>query len=383
VFLLSYAKLARCYAPGGIVKDQQHRPAGAFDAVPATGMFALATAAAWRMGMVDKPAAEAVLRDVHREVNRLDRAAGLLPHFVSRPGRDGRFEGPYRVHPGTEFSTVDTSLYYHGMLLAAQMLGDTVTRGELLAGVRSIRFEHLRDPEGLISHGLRTDRKTKLGWSWGDWGGESALVLLLERVADRPDLPPARMHTTGKVPGGIGFIGEVQSLFYPHFAADAPDALTAANWLQARRALLDEQLRYFHSHRPTSAAAQLGLFGLSAGEGFRGRAYVANGTQLSGLDLIHPHYVLMSAQLRRPEDGYALLQRMEDRGLMPPWGLVENVNADLTEYAPMLGSLNAAFECLGAYHVGVRALNRPNDVYEASVSCPPLARAVEAFYPRR
>ena len=75
VFLLSYAKLARNYAPAaGLVRDQQHRPAGAFDALPASGMFALATAAAWRMGMVDKTAAEQILHDLHRTVSTLPRA---------------------------------------------------------------------------------------------------------------------------------------------------------------------------------------------------------------------------------------------------------------------------------------------------------------------
>ena len=59
----------------------------------------------------------------------------------------------------------------------------------------------------------------------------------------------------------------------------------------------------------------------------------------------------MSGQLRAPDDTYKLLHDMEKRGLMPPWGLVENVKADLSEYSPMLGSLNAAFECLGAYHL--------------------------------
>ena len=55
----------------------------------------------------------------------------------------------------------------------------------------------------------------------------------------------------------------------------------------------------------------------------------------------------------------------------------------MTEYAPMLGSLNAAFECLGAYHLAVQTLGRPDNIYQAAVECPPLARAIETFYPRK
>ncbi|HTK75255.1 MAG TPA: hypothetical protein VL371_08355 [Gemmataceae bacterium] len=377
VFLLSYAKLARNYAPAaGLVRDQQHRPAGAFDALPASGMFALATAAAWRMGMVDKPAAEQILHDLHKTVSTLPRAVGLLPHFVRRE------RGQYRLHPGTEYSTIDTSLYYHSMLLAAQMLEDEATRNAVLANIKSIRFEFLRDHDDRITHGLREDGKTPLGWSWGDWGGETALVVLLERLAERPNLKVPRMRA-GKIPGGIGFIGEVQSLFYPQFGADVPDALSGVNWLHARRDLLEEQMSYFSSHQPQAEVAKLKLYGLSAGEAHRCRGYVANGTRYQTANVIHPHYMLMSAQLRGPDDSYELLRRMESRGLMPPWGLVENVTPDLTEYAPMLGSLNAAFECLGAYHLAVQTLNRPDNIYQAALDCPPLARAIETFYPRK
>jgi hypothetical protein len=383
VFLNSYAKLARCYVPAnGIVKDHLHREAGAFDGLPATGMFALATAAAWRMGMVDRPFAEETLRQVHRATREIPRAYGLLPHFVERPKTDGRRAGPYRIHPGTEYSTVDTSLYFHGMLLASQMLGDAETQTGLLNEVRAIRFDRFRDPEGMILHGLREDGQTSLGWSWADWGGETALVVLLERLSERQPSPP-RVNRTGKVPGGIGFIGEVQSLFYPQFNGPEPDALTGVSWPKARRDLLEEQRQYFPKHKPDSAAAKLGLYGLSAGEAFRSRGYVVNGSQFPGADLIHPHYLMMAAQLRKPDDTFKLLQAMEARGLMPPWGLVENVRADLNEYSPLVGSLNAAFECLGAYHVGAKALGQPDYVYEASRECIPLARAIETFYPRK
>ena len=113
VFLISYAKLARSYSPSdGVVKDRTHWPAGEFDSVPASGLFCLATCAAWKMDVVDRTFAEQTLHKVHATVSSLPRAKGLLPHFIRKYG------GKYEIHhDNTEYSTVDTSLYYHSMLL--------------------------------------------------------------------------------------------------------------------------------------------------------------------------------------------------------------------------------------------------------------------------
>jgi len=234
---------------------------------------------------------------------------------------------------------VDTSLYYHGMLLAAAMLGDSATEAELQAAVRTIDFAKLRDGNGRIVHGLREDGRTPLTSAWNDWGGETALVLMLEKMAMGTQAKP-QMNKSGEVDGGVGFIAELQSLFYPQFGTDRPDALTGVNWLRARRALLKSQRDYFPRTKPKCAAAELGLYGLSAGEGYRGQSYEADGAARPNVELIRPHYLLMAGLLRdKPEETYVLLRAMEGRGLMPPWGLVENFKADLSEYLPMLGSL--------------------------------------------
>src|SRR5438132_3521781 len=137
------------------------------------------------------------------------------------------------------------------------------------------------------------------------------------------------MSNSGKVYNGVGFIAEIQSLFYPQFACEEPDAITGVNWLKARRELLEEQMAYFPKTWPGSKAALLGVYGLSAGEGFRGVGYTANGTQTTNranptsclppsVDLIHPHYILMSGLLRsNPADTYDLLQKMEEAGFIP------------------------------------------------------------------
>ena len=87
--------------------------------------------------------------------------------------------------------------------------------------------------------------------------------------------------------------------------------------------------------------------------------------------------------MQPPDEVYRQLRTLESHGLMPPWGLVENVTADLREYLPLQSSLNAAFECLGAYHFAARALDRPDDIYIAARDCPPVAAAVATFYPRK
>lgn len=377
VFLVSYAKLARCYAQDlGIARDRADFPAGQFDNVPASGLFCLATCAAWRMGIVEQRFAEQTLRRIHHTVAQVPRALGLLPHFIHKDG------GRYRIYPGSEYSTIDTSIYYHSMLLAAQMLADEDTLAGLRGAVRQIRFDQLRDADGFALHGLQEDGHTRLRCSWQDWGGETALVLLLERMAGG-DRAPLKMSRSGKVFGGVGFIGEIQSLFYPDFALDEPDAVSGVNWLRARRELLQEQMSYFPKTQPRSAAAGMGLYGLSAGEGLHGDSYACNGTQLLPAGIIHPHYILMSGLLRPVGDINRLLRTMEAMGLIGPWGMVENVQADLSEYLPWNGSLNASFECLGAYHLWASETGCPDQIYQAAGHCRLLREAIQAFFPHR
>jgi hypothetical protein len=72
---------------------------------------------------------------------------------------------------------------------------------------------------------------------------------------------------------------------------------------------------------------------------------------------------------------------MEARGLLPPWGLAENVRSDLSEYLPMLGTLDASFECLGAHHLWARHTGAPDVIDAACRDGPLTAAAIRAFYP--
>jgi hypothetical protein len=378
VVLASYAKFARCYTHGmGLIKDRAHIPTGTFDSVPASGLFALATAMASRpeVGIVSHETAEKVLHEIHDQVARIPTGLGLLPHFSKR------VNGKSVIHPGTEFSTVDTSICLHGLLLAAEMLGDVEIKTQVLGAIHRIDFNKLVLNDGALSHGLKDDGRTVIPFAWRDWGGETALVMLLQRLAGSEPSPNSMNHT-GHPWQGTGFIAEVQSLFYPDFDSTTPDAVSKTNWHEARRALLTAQQAYYPKAQPQSRAAQLGYFGLSAGEGAYGTSYEVGGTDLSNQKLVHPHYMLMSALMEDdPKLVYRVLDRMEHDGYLTPWGLVENISADGSRYLPMISALNAAFESIGAYHLLTKTRGINDAIYEASRNSPELRDAMKLFYP--
>lgn len=374
VFLKSYAKLARCHdARTGLVKDRAHAPGGAFDSIPASGMFCLASAVAAKLGIVEPAFAAELLRRTDRIAGGLETSSGLLPHFV-RMDADQR----YRIHPGTEFSSVDTAIYYHSMLIAAQILGDAATGDALMKRIRGMPIAELLDGSGRVIHGIKDDG-TRLSGVWEDWGGETALVLMLQRLVQGDEAVP-RMKPDGKVWQGTGFIPEIQSLLFPGFDTAEKDRVSGQDWAAARAAELERQRGYFRELR--GPLAETGLYGLSAGEGRRGMGYLVSGTDLPKQEIIHPHYVLMSACLH--DDTAAtlrMLERLEQTGVFPPWGMVENVDTGNGEMLPMLGSLNASFEALAAYHLLAKHRREPDLIYEAVRAHPGLRASLGLFYP--
>jgi hypothetical protein len=378
VLLTSYAKLARCYSPRtGLVRDRAHIEDGAFDSIPASGMFCLATAAMAKRGVVSEEFAVATLKRTQALVSALEAPSGVLPHFVRLQ------DGIYKIHPRTEYSTVDTAIYLHSMLLGAEILGQPELAGQVMEMWRKLDFTKLRDSQQRIIHGLQEDR-TPLPYSWYDWGGETALVLLMQAVAAGNEAPK-EMAKSGVVHQGTGFIAEIQSLFYPDFARSEPDRISGIAWPEARLKLWEQQRSYFSTLLPAeSFARQHALYGLSAGESKRGLGYQVSGTGLPDQSVIHPHYVLMAGSLvPKVEEHYAFLGQLETLGILPPWGMMENVDARNGEMLPMLGSLNAAFETLGAYHLLVRRSAEPNLIYDAALKNAALRQAMEIFYPAK
>jgi hypothetical protein len=377
VLAASYAKLARCYdESSGFVKDRAHLEDGAFESLASTGLFALATAAVSQppLQIVTPEQARKTLRQIHAAVKALDRPSGVLPHFVRR-GATG-----YMIHPGTEYSTVDTALYYHSLLLGSEMLADADLKAEIVSAVDQIDFAKLRLPDGEITHGLKEDGRTLLPHGWRDWGGETALVMMLQNIVDE-NAPHRKMERPGQAWQGTGFITEMQSLFYPDFDSDEPDAVDGVRWKTARQRMLQTQKDYIARTWPHTLAAKLGLYGLSAGEGLYGDSYHVGGTDLPDQAVIHPHYVLMSAALADSTETYSLLRRMEKAGLFTPWGMVETASVTGKSYLAMNGSLNAGFETLGAYHLLAKHRHLPNAIYGASRQSQELRRAAQLFYP--
>lgn len=377
LFAVSYAKASRCFSPEtGLVRDRAQIEDGAFDSLPATGLFLLATAAAADLGVVDRAFARAALERSLATAAELRGPYGLLPHFARRT------EGRYHIHPGTEYSTVDTAIYYHGALLAARVLREEALERRVLEAMRAVDFAPLRDEEGYVTHGFKDDGVTRLVYRWRDWGGETALVLLLQALASNGALP-ARMAPDGRVHQGTGFIAEIQSLFFPDFSQSRPDALTGVDWLASRRRLYQDQQNYFRLAQPPEGFARKhGLFGLSAGEGAFGIGYHVGGCDLPEQTLIHPHYMVMAACLEpEPAEALARFARLEALQLLPPWGLVENVFADGSEHLPLIAGLNAGFEAVGAYHFLQHVQGGTNAIYEAALTSPELRRAMRIFYP--
>ncbi|HEY1121338.1 MAG TPA: hypothetical protein VGE67_07040 [Haloferula sp.] len=371
---VSLGKLRRCHDPeDGLTRDRAHLPAGVFDSVSSSGLHALASAAAAAEGWLDREMVAGEIRRTTRALLGIQKAAGFLPHFTRNDAN-----GMPVVHPGTEYSTVDTAIALISLRLSGDILGLNDVQDAVGAMISDLDFDLATSGDGWVSHGFATDGTTPLSGQWRDWGGETALVLMLEAmVAGRE--PRGQMSPGGQVFRGVQFISEIQSLFYPDFDRETPDLLAGTVWPVARRDLLERQIRYVDKYWPESPAAQAGIFGLSGGEaGMPGDGYAAYGVDVPGIRWLHPHAMVMGLALSggsRYSEGVHHLMQAE---LVPPQGLPETVEIGLAKHNPMQGSLNAGFEALAAYH-GLRRAG--NDVIDESSRRDPLLRAgVRRFY---
>ncbi len=376
-FRISLGKLRRCHdSESGLTRDRGHLPAGVFDSIASTGMQSLGSALGAAEGILNRETTISEIRTTVAALGKLKTASGFLPHFVRRDP-----SGNVVIHPGTEYSTVDTAIALQSLLLAAQILDLPDVRKDVIAMIAALDFDAVTSADGWISHGFLDDGTTLLASEWRDWGGETALVLALEGMVPGR-MPRGKMTNTGAVYRGVGFIAEIQSLFYPDFDRSEPDLVSGVSWPESRKALLARQIAYVKENWPETRSAKLGIFGLSAGEaGMPGSGYAANGTEVMGVRWLHPHYMLMGLALSNPAAYSEGLQRLDGIGHLSPLGLPENIEMELNLYNPMQGSLNAAFETLAAYH-GWRKRNSPqNLINQASKSYPLLRQAASRFYP--
>lgn len=375
IFRVSLGKLRRCHDPAsGLTRDRAHAPPGVFDTVPSSGMHALAGAVAAAEGILDPDTVAAEIRRTTEVLLTLPRAGGFLPHFTHRGG-----DGNPTIHPSTEFSTVDTAITLHALHLASKVLGLRDVQRSVMIAIREIDFDAVTDIDGWVSHGFETDGVTLIPHRWRDWGGETALVLAMEAM--QPSRTPrARMENNGKVFRGIGFISEIQSLFYPDFDREDPDKF-GVGWHTVRADLLTRQRSYFVDQWPDSPAARSGLFGVSAGEiGMPAAGYTANGVDMPGVRWMHPHAMIMGLAQSGGDTYRTGLERLANHGFLFPWGLPENIEVGLRLHNPMQGSLNASFEVLAAYHGWRRAKGERDLIDEASLGDPLMRRGAGRFY---
>ncbi len=375
-FRISLGKLRRCHDPvNGFTRDRAHLPAGKFDSIASTGMHALTSALAATEGILSQEMAISEIETTLSNLEKLSTAAGFLPHFTQL-----REDGTNAIVPRTEYSTVDTAIALQSLLLATRMLELDELNQRTAKLIFKLDFDAVTDSENWISHGFLDDGKTPISSTWRDWGGETALVLMLENMIPNRT-PRGKMIPSGEPYRGVGFIAEIQSLFYPDFDRAEPDLVSNISWPKVRHKILKEQKVYLKQHLPNSAAARAGIFGFSAGEsGMPGCGYTANGTDVMGVRWIHPHYMFMGLGLSGPDQYLEGLQNLNDNQFLYPLGLPENIEVDLVLHNPMQGSLNAAFETISAYH-GWKKRNSPgNRIDQASQQDPLLRKAASRFY---
>ena len=367
--LTSYAKFARNFSDlTGLVRDRSTVPPDTFDAVPASGMFALAAAAMADAGFVERGYADAIFEQVSDSIAMLPTYGGMLPHFAAAGG----------AAEGSEYSTIDTAIYYHAMLGAAHILGKTQASARMHDEIRALNFTRLRLPEGYLSHGYTVGGDV-IPYNWRDWGGESALVVALERMSD-PD-SKSMMAKDGRVYEGIGFIAEIASLFYPQFDLEEPDEVTGNSWKAVRKQLAEAQRRYTKETNPSSPAAMAGFYGYSAGDGKEPGTYGARGSDVPGLSWIHPHYLLMATAAHyEADEARTTLHSLVQHDLLRPWGLVEGFDPYFDTINAANVSLNAAFETLAAYHLNARLNGTRDAIYEATEDEPFLRAGIRRFY---
>ena len=378
-FLISLGKLRRCLdKESGLTRDRGHLPAGVFDSIASTGMEALGSALGAAEGFLNREQTAAEIRTTVKTLSEIKKAAGFLPHFVQQDQ-----SGKVVIHPGTEYSTVDTAIALLSLLLATDILDLPDVREDVVRMISALDFDAVTSEEGWIGHGFQTDGTTKITSEWRDWGGETALVLALEAMVPNR-VPRGKTTDAGQVYRGVGFIAELQSLFFPDFDSNEPDLMSAVSWPESRRALIDKQIAYVKENWPESRAARTGIFGLSAGEaGMPGSGYTANGTEVMGVRWLHPHYMLMGLALSNPAAYSEGLRRLDGIGYLSPLGLPENIEIELNLHNPMQGSLNASFETLAAYH-GWRKRNSGENLLDKAAMTDPLFRkAASRFYTPR
>lgn len=357
-FVWSYGMLLNNWDPAtGLVRDKAKDASGTFDAIQATGSLAAATALAAQLGIVERAAAVHVVETIGDalllDVPRLE---GLLPHWVKASPA-----GKSEIVEHTEWSSVDTVIAALGLLTAQSGLGlDTSGVEQML---QEIKWDNLITPAG-ISHGY-TYSGDLIPYAWDAFGGESWLVELAYAAATNQIAPLA--HPSPPTANGSAFIDELAWLLVP-----PPSELDywGTDWTAYRSAAAERQITYYPAYPSPTCFAQLGLFGLSAGEvpepsavhqdgiyqafGIGGAFAPANDGSVQGAPVVTPHYSAMIASLR-PHEAVTMWDWLISSGAFSPLNNVESLsfsdgtrcsNTDAT-WNQLKGSWNLSLQALG------------------------------------
>jgi hypothetical protein len=354
----SYGMLLSNWNPKtGLARDKAKDASGEFDAIQATGSLAAATAVAEQLGVISHlDAIQMVNKICDALLFNLPRLHGLWPHWVKTSST-----GEFSIVENTEWSSVDTVIAALGLLEAQTSLGlDTSGTEQLLEG---IDWNGLLTEKG-ISHGYSYDGSL-IPYAWDTFGGESWLVEL------------AYAGTTGQVTpigypspptaNGSGFIDELAWLFVP--PPSGPD-YWGTDWALYRTTAVEKQISYYPSNYASPCFAQLGFFGLSAGEvpapwtvaqneiyqayGIGGAFAPVNDGSALGAPVVVPHYSAMAASLR-PAEAIAMWDWLIANGYFSPLNNVESLmfpvgtNCDQTTvvWNQLKGSWNLSLQTLG------------------------------------
>jgi hypothetical protein len=322
-FVWSYGQLLNNWdSRTGLVRDKGSDPAGKFDAIQATGSLAAATAQAAQLGVISQSNARQIVGKIGQALLvDTPRFHGLWPHFVTVSP-----EGGIEIVPGTEWSSVDTVIAAIGLLTAQHALGlDTTATEQML---RDIDWTDLTQPDDMISMGYDFQGQ-RIPWGWKDFGTEAWLVQLAHASVTGKRASMAR--PTPPTVNGSGFIDELAWLFVPQPAS--PD-IWGVDWTAYRNEAADKQFGFFPETDPASCFAQLGLFGLSAGEMPDG-SYLTlgvggsdqppeTGAERLGAPAITPHYAGLIASLRH-EASIPMWEWLIANGLFTPLNNVESL----------------------------------------------------------
>ena len=358
-FVWSYAMLLNNWNPAsGLVRDKAKDASGEMDAIQASGALAAATVVAEQLGVIEHADAVGIVGTIGDALlNRLPRNHGLWPHWVKVSNA-----GEFLILENTEWSSVDSVIAALGLLEAQSGLGlDTAATQQML---REIDWEGLVTGGG-ISHGF-TDAGKLIPYSWDTFGGESWLVELAYAAATGRAVPVT--YPAPPTANGSGFIDELAWLFLP---PPSGQDIWGTDWQAYRQEAVEKQITYYVTGTPGACLAQLGLFGLSAGEvpdpssvkkeaiyqafGAGGQFAVANDSAgPEGAPVALPHYAAMAASLR-PQAALQMWDWLIQNGHFSPLTNTESLTftdnsrceADGMTWNQLKGSWNLALQALG------------------------------------